>query len=235
MRPVISLYRSSVGKKIMMALTGVLLFGFVLAHMIGNLKIFLGQEHFDAYAHFLRTVGEPALAEGQLLWIARLVLLAAVGVHLLAAWQVTRQSWSARDVSYKKMDDQSFAYASRTMRWGGVILAAFVVYHLLHFTVGTVHPDFDPRSPYANVVRGFQAWPVALAYVVALLSLALHLYHGLWSATQTLALTNTRVLKWRRPVALGIAVLVALGYMSVPLGVLAGVIKPVSVIAGAVR
>lgn len=225
MRRVISLYRSSVGKKILMALTGILLFGFVLAHMIGNLKIFLGQSHFDAYARFLRTVGEPAFMEGQILWIARIALLGSVGVHALAAWQLTRQSWAARAIGYKQNDDLSFSYASRTMRWGGVILAAFVIYHLLHFTTGTLLPGFDETSPYRNVIRGFQSWPVALIYVVALVMLCLHLYHGLWSATQTLSMTNPRVLKWRRPVAAVIAFVICLGFVSVPLAILAGIVR----------
>ena len=225
MRRVQSLYRSSVGKKIVMALTGILLFGFVVGHMIGNLKIFLGQEHFDAYARFLRTMGEPAFAAGQLLWIARLALLASVGVHALAAWQLTRQSWAARGVAYKKKDDLSFSYASRTMRWGGVILAAFVVYHLLHLTLGVVHPGFDEASPYRNVVVGFRSAPVVAVYVVALAMLCFHLYHGLWSATQTLACTNPRILKWRRPVAAAVALIICAGFVSVPVAVLTGLVK----------
>lgn len=225
MRRVIGLYRSSVGKKIVMALTGILLFGFVLAHMIGNLKMFLGQSHFDAYARFLRTVGEPAFMEGQILWIARIALLGSVGVHALAAWQLTRKSWAARAIGYEKNDDLSFSYASRTMRWGGVILAAFVLYHLLHFTTGTLLPGFDETSPYRNVIRGFQSWPAALIYVVALVMLCFHLYHGLWSATQTLSVTNPRVLQWRRPVAAVIAFVICLGFVSVPLAVLAGIVK----------
>ncbi len=225
MRRVTSLYRSSVGKKIVMALTGIVFVLFVIAHMIGNLKMFLGEEHFNAYARFLREVGAPAFGHGQLLWIARIVLLASVGLHALAAWQLTRQSWAARTVKYTKNDDLSFSYASRTMRWGGVILAAFVVYHLLHFTTGTLHPHFDESSPYRNVVTGFQSIPVVVAYVVALSMLCLHLYHGIWSATQTLALTNPRVVRWRRPVAAVVAAAICLGFLAVPVGVLAGILR----------
>jgi succinate dehydrogenase / fumarate reductase cytochrome b subunit len=224
MRRVIGLYGTSVGKKILMALSGVLLFGFVVAHMIGNLKLFQGQEKYDAYAHFLRTVGAPALAEGEALWIFRIVLLAAVGLHIVAATQLTLQSWSARSTGYKVKKDLSFDYASRTMRWGGVILAAFVVYHLMHLTLGTVHPDFT-ESVYRNVVGGFQQWPVALVYIAAMVPLALHVYHGLWSATQTLALDNPRFEPWRRPLAAGVALIIAAGNISMPVAVLAGILK----------
>jgi succinate dehydrogenase / fumarate reductase cytochrome b subunit len=224
MRRVFGLYSNSVGKKISMAVTGIVLFGFVFVHMIGNLKIFEGPEKYDAYAHFLRTVGAPALGEGQALWIFRIVLLAAVGVHVLAAAQLTLQSWRARGTPYKVKKDLSFDYASRTMRWGGVILAAFVIYHLMHLTFGTAHHDFSD-SVYRNVVSGFQRWPVSLAYIVAMVPLALHVYHGLWSATQTLALDNPRIEPWRRPVAAGIALVLAAGNVSMPVAVMAGIVK----------
>jgi succinate dehydrogenase / fumarate reductase cytochrome b subunit len=224
MRSVIGLYSNSVGKKILMAVTGIVLFGFVFVHMIGNLKIFQGPEKYDAYAHFLRTVGAPALGEGQALWIFRIVLLAAVGVHILAAAELTLRSWRARGTPYKVKKDLSFDYASRTMRWGGVILAAFVLYHLMHLTLGTAHHDFSD-SVYRNVVSGFQRWPVSLAYIVAMVPLALHVYHGLWSATQTLALDNPRLEPWRRPVAAGVALVLAAGNISMPVAVMAGIVK----------
>lgn len=224
MRSVIGLYSNSVGKKILMALTGLVLFGFVFVHMIGNLKIFQGPEKYDAYAHFLRTVGAPALGEGQALWIFRVVLLAAVGVHILAAAELTLRSWRARGTPYKVKKDLSFDYASRTMRWGGVIVAAFVIYHLMHLTLGTAHHDFSD-SVYRNVVSGFQRWPVSVAYIVAMVPLALHVYHGLWSATQTLALDNPRLEPWRRPLAAGIALVLAAGNISMPVAVMAGIVK----------
>ncbi len=223
MRRALGLYGSTVGKKIVMALSGIVLYGFVVVHMIGNLKLYQGAEKFDAYAHFLRTVGSPALGEGQALWIFRIVLLAALGVHIAAATQLTFLSWSARGTGYKVKKDLSFDYASRTMRWGGVVLLAFVVYHLLHLTLGTAHPDFRD-SAFHNVVSGFRQWPVSIAYVVAMIPLALHLYHGLWSATQTLAVTNPRVEPWRRPVSAGVALVVAAGNVSFPLAVLAGIV-----------
>lgn len=224
MRRVIGLYGTSVGKKILMALSGILLFGFVVLHMIGNLKIYQGPEKYDAYARFLRTAGSPALGENEALWIFRVVLLAAVGLHVLAAAQLTLQSWRARGTPYKVKKDLSFDYASRTMRWGGVILAAFVIYHLLHFTLGTVHPEFG-ESVYRNVVTGFQRWPVATFYILAMIPLALHIYHGLWSATQTLALNNPRLEPWRRPVAAGVALILAVGNISMPVAVMAGIVK----------
>jgi succinate dehydrogenase / fumarate reductase cytochrome b subunit len=218
----LGLYKSSVGKKIFMAVTGIVLFLFVLVHMIGNLKIYQGQEKFDAYAQFLREVGYPALGHGQLLWIARLVLLFCVGVHIVAALQLWLQSRKARRIGYKKFDDLSFAYASRWMRWGGVILLGFVIYHILHLTTGQANPSFEHGQAYANVISGFSMWPASLVYIVSMVFLGLHLYHGLWSVTQTLALQEPRVKKWRRPIAAAIAIIISAGNISIPLAVLLG-------------
>lgn len=220
-----SLPQSTVGKKILMAATGIVLVAFVVVHMLGNLKAYLGAEHFNEYAHFLRTVGAPAIPESGVLWIARVVLLACVAVHVWAAVALTRASWAARPGKYAKGNDLAFSYASRTMRWGGAILTAFIVFHLLHLTTGNVHPDFDPEDPYHNFVVGFSSVPVALAYVVAMAALAFHLYHGIWSATQTLGIDNPRFERFRRPAALATALVVFLGNVSFPLAVLAGVIK----------
>lgn len=220
-----TLTQSSVGKKILMAVTGVVLVAFVIAHMVGNLKVYLGREHFNAYARFLRTVGMPALPESGLLWILRIVLLACVGVHIWASIALTRMSWAARAGRYAKGNDLVFSKASRTMRWGGVALLAFVVYHLLHFTTGTVHPDFSPEDPYHNFVAGFRSVPVSLVYILAMVALAFHLYHGIWSATQTLGIDDPRIEPLRRPVALGIALVVFVGNVSFPLAVLAGVVR----------
>jgi len=220
-----SLYRSSVGKKIVMALTGALLWGFVIVHMIGNLKVYFGAEKFDAYAKFLREFGYPLFAHEQFLWIARLVLLGAVGLHVLSALQLTRMSWQARPVGYKRSNDVSFSYASRTMRWGGVILAAFVLFHMLHLTTGDLHPGFSHESAYRNVVTAFSAWPVSVAYILCMIPLGLHMYHGLWSLTQTLALEPPWVRGWRRPVSAAIALIVVIGNVSIPLAVLLGVVR----------
>ena len=161
---------------------------------------------------------------GVLLWIARLVLLAAVALHIWAAWQVTRMSRQARPARYARRGDVQASYASRTMRWGGVIVLAFVVYHLLHFTTGSVHPDFHPGDVYANVVRGFRVWWVSAFYIVAQVLLGFHLYHGLWSMFQSLGWNHPRFNHWRSAFAHAFAWIVTLGNISFPLAVLAGVI-----------
>lgn len=227
MRRILGLYDNSVGKKVAMSVTGAILVLFVIGHMIGNLKAFLGPEEFNAYAEGLRDFGHPFFPHMAALWIVRVVLLACVGVHMLAAWQTSRRSWAARDVKYKKQESLSFSYASRTMRWGGVIIAAFVVYHLLHFTTGQLHHDFIPGDAYHNLVTGFQNPLVVLAYVVALTFLVLHLYHGIWSAFQTLGANHPRYNPFRRPVAIVLALIVYVGFLSVPLAVVAGVLQPV--------
>ena len=225
MQSALSLYRSSVGKKVVMALSGLILFGFVVGHLAGNLKIFQGPEKYNAYASFLRTVGAPALGHGQLLWIARIVLLAAVLQHVTAALQLARMSLRARKTRYRRRNDLSFSYASRTMRWGGGILLAFVVYHLMHLTFGNAHPGFNHESPYYNVVSGFQVPWVSVAYVAAMLPLGLHIYHGLWSATQTLSVRSPVIRRWRRPFAIGVAAAIVVGNISIPVAVLAGLVR----------
>jgi len=225
MRRVLSLYQTTVGKKLLMALTGLFLFVFIVGHMAGNLKIFFGPEKFNHYAEFLREVGSPLFGHGGFLWLFRLLLLACVGVHAVAVVQLWLISRGARRSKYKKSNDLSFSYASRTMRWGGLILAAFVIYHLLHLTLGTVHPSFDRASPYDNVVAAFSVWWVALFYAVAVIMLGLHLYHGLWSTTQTLDVRSPQIKKWRRPLSAVVALLIVLGYLSVPASVLAGWVR----------
>jgi succinate dehydrogenase / fumarate reductase cytochrome b subunit len=218
----VNLYQTSVGKKLVMALSGLLLVGFIIGHMLGNLKIFLGPDKFNSYAHYLREIGSHVLGHGGFLWIARVVLLVAVLAHIVTVIQLVLQSWRARDIGYKRNNDLSFSYASRTMRWGGVIVGLFIVYHLMHLTLGTVHPDFNPDSPYSNVVVAFRVWWVALTYAIAVTMLGFHIYHGLWSSTQTLGIRYPVVTRWRRPVSAGTAVAIVLGYLSVPLAVLAG-------------
>jgi succinate dehydrogenase / fumarate reductase cytochrome b subunit len=218
-------YRSTVGKKIVMGVTGALLFAFVLVHMVGNLKIYMGAEKFDAYATFLRDFGYPALGHEQFLWIARIGLLAAAGLHIFSAAQLYLISKKARKKGYKIKDDLSFSYASRTMRWGGVTLLLFVVFHILHLTTGTAHPDFVHGAAYNNVIIGFSDWYVAAFYALCMIPLGLHIYHGLWSATQTLALQHSAIKKWRRPFAVGVAILIAACNISIPVAVFAGFIR----------
>jgi len=224
MRRVISLYRTSVGKKFYMAVSGVILIGFLVAHMVGNLKMFMGPEAFNHYAEFLREVGYPILPHMAGLWMFRLVLLAAVGLHMLSALQVYLQSRNARGGKYTKEESIVFSYASRTMRWGGVIIITFVVYHILHFTTGSAHPDFIQGDAYRNVVIGFQNPLVAGAYVVALVMATFHVYHGLWSAFQTVGANHPKYNPCRRPLALVLALLLLVGFLTVPVGVMARVL-----------
>ena len=225
MRGVIKFYRSTVGKKIIMGLTGALLFAFVLAHMVGNLKIYQGPEKFDAYATFLREVGYPALGHMQLLWMARIGLLVIAGLHILSALQLYLISKKARDTDYKIKEDLCFSYASRTMRWGGITLLLFIFFHILHLTTGSVHPQFEHGAAYHNVISGFSQWYVSLVYALCMIPLGLHIYHGLWSATQTLALQHPKIKKWRRPFAAGVAILIAACNISIPVSVFAGLLR----------
>jgi len=225
MQRVATLYRSSVGKKALMAVSGLLLFGFVLSHMAGNLKALQGAEAFNAYAVFLRQLGYPAFPEYGVLWLVRVVLLAAVAVHAVAAFQLWSSARTARAGGYGKERNLSFSYASRTMRWGGVIVLLFLVYHILHFTTGQAHPDFVYGDVYHNFVVGFRNPMVLLVYLVAQAALCLHLYHGLWSATQTLGVNHPRYNRYRRPVAVGFALVVFVGFIIPPVAVSLGIIS----------
>lgn len=222
----LSLYRSAVGKKAVMAVTGIILFGFVLVHMLGNLKIYQGALKLNAYAEWLRNLGAPALPHEGALWIFRLVLLGAVGLHILAATQLTLINLKARPLNYRDRQAIQASYASRTMRWGGAIIFLFVVYHLAHLTLGTAHPDFIPGDVYHNVVAGFQVWWVSAFYIVAQVALGFHLYHGLWSMFQSLGWWEPEDGKdWRRTFATVFAWVIAVGNISFPLAVLAGVVS----------
>lgn len=226
--PAVVLWGTVVGKKVVMAVTGIVLVGFVIAHMLGNLKIFLGAEAIDFYAVFLRTVGEPALPPGAILWTARVVLLACVALHITAAVQLTRMNWAARPHGYDTKRAIATTYAARTMRWSGVILALFVVYHLLHLTAGAVgfqSGEFRHLSVYHNVVAGFSVWYVALFYIVAMGCLCLHLGHGIWSLLQTLGLNNARTTPALRALSRGVALVVFVGFISVPVAVMAGWVR----------
>lgn len=221
----VTLYRSTIGKKIAMAVTGLILWSYVIVHMIGNLKAFTGATHFDEYAAFIRRVGEPALPHEAFLWIARAVLLGSVVLHIVAATQLSLRNANARKKDYSRTEIVQASYASRTMRWGGVIIALFVVYHLLHLTTGTLHPNFHHGAVYANAVAGFKVWYVTLAYVIAVTAVGMHLYHGTWSMFQTLGRTRPGLDPYIRRFSQLLAVGVTIGYISVPIGVLAGVIQ----------
>ena len=214
-----SFFRSSVGLKIVMALTGIVLFGFVIGHMIGNLQVYLGPEVFNHYAELLRELGH-----GMALWIARAGLLVAVGLHIWSAWRLTLMNSAARPVGYREVERRESTYASRTMRWSGVILLLFIVYHLLHFTIGVhaVHPQFVPGDAYHNFVTGFQNPLVSGFYVLAMLALGLHLYHGAWSFMQTLGLSHPRYDHLRYAFAALVTLVILAGNISFPVAVLTG-------------
>ncbi|MGO8970121.1 MAG: succinate dehydrogenase cytochrome b subunit [Myxococcaceae bacterium] len=210
----------TVGKKVVMAVTGLILFGFVIVHMLGNLQLYAGPEALNAYSVFLHT-----FLHGAGIWIARAVLLTSVLLHLWAMTSLTLVNRRARQVGYRQWKARESTYASRTMRWSGVFLLAFILYHLLHFTTGDVHPDFIPGDVYHNVVTGFQVVPVAVVYILATLILALHLFHGSWSMLQTLGLNHPRYNRLRNVVCVGLAALVVLGNLSFPVAVLAGWVR----------
>lgn len=219
-----ALFRTSIGLKITMAISGIVFVGFVIGHMIGNMKVYLGAEVFNHYAEGLREFGAPFLGHGQFLWIARAVLIVALVVHVWSALKLTQQSHAARDEGYRKRESMEFSRSSRSMRWGGVALLTFIIYHLLHLTFGLVHPDFIPGDAYHNLVTGFQSVPVSVVYMVAMIALGLHLYHGVWSAFQTLGISGPRINRWRRPLALAIALFVVAGNLSFPVSVLTGIL-----------
>jgi succinate dehydrogenase / fumarate reductase cytochrome b subunit len=213
------LWRSTVGKKIVMAVTGLIMIGFVIGHLAGNLLVFAGRDRINAYSAFLHSTGE-------VLWAVRLVLLAAVLLHILAAWQLTRIERAARPVGYAKHQYEAATFASRTIRWGGVLVLVFIVYHLLHMTVGTVHPSFAPHDVYHNLTSGLEVWYVAAFYLISMAALGLHLYHGTWSSLKTLGVEQQPgvPLRRRRMVWL-FAVLIALGFASIPLAVVMGFVR----------
>jgi len=196
--------------------------------MLGNLKIFLGAEAIDAYAVFLRTVGEPVLPAGALLWAARVILLTCVALHITAAVQLTRMNWAARPQNYDNKQSIATTYAARTMRWSGVIVVLFIVHHLLHLTAGAIgfRPGvFRHLSVYHNVVTAFSVWYLALFYIVAMACLCLHLEHGIWSMFQTLGWNNARTTSGLRALSRGVALVVFVGFISVPVAVLAGFLR----------
>ena len=219
MRSLLLFWDSNVGKKAVMAVTGVIMVLFVIAHVLGNLTFYQSAAALNGYASLLK-------ARPLLLWPARAVLLVAVILHVVAALQLRNRSRAARPVGYETYEPQVSTLASRTMRWGGVLLLTFIILHILHFTTGTLFPaDFDAADVAGNVVRGFSIWWVSLFYILAMLSLGLHLYHGLWSSPRSLGVQYPRS-PVRRRVALVVAVLVAGGFIALPLGVLTGILKP---------
>ncbi|MGY1773823.1 succinate dehydrogenase cytochrome b subunit [Blastococcus sp. SYSU D00813] len=214
---------SSVFKKVVMAVSGIILVLYLIAHMIGNLKAFSGAEEFNHYSEWLRTIGNPALPGATALWIIRIVLLVAVAAHIWAAVSLWKQAKRARPQGYVTKKANAQSYASRTMRWGGVIIAAFVIWHLLDLTWGTVNREGD-AEPYDRLVASFSN-PVSTAfYAIAVILVGMHLRHGIWSATQTLGQSNRRREVTVNYAATAIATVLTLGFLLVPFSVLFGLI-----------
>ncbi|MFE3138745.1 succinate dehydrogenase [Streptomyces scopuliridis] len=219
-----TLWGSTIGKKTVMAVSGLIMLGYLVAHMLGNLKIFFGPPEFNGYAHWLRTIGEPILHYEWALWIIRVVLVVAVVLHAVCAYQLSRRDLAARPSKYVHKRARA-GYATRTMRWGGIILALFIVWHILDLTTGTVNPGFQSGRPYQNVVETFSTWYGNTIYIVAMLALGLHVQHGFWSAAQTLGVgsaTRERVLKTAGNL---LALVLTAGFIAVPVAVMTGVVS----------
>jgi succinate dehydrogenase / fumarate reductase cytochrome b subunit len=210
-------YRATIGKKVVMAVTGIILVGWIVGHVLGNLLVFRGPAAINEYAALLKS-------NAALLWGMRSVLFVVVVLHITAAVQLVRQESSSRPVGYVKQVPQASTFASRTIRWGGVLLAVFIVYHLLHFTTGTLHPSFSHSDVYGNMLSAFSIPWVAAIYLVAVAALGLHLYHGIWSMFQTLGISHPSMTAFRRRLAIGIAAIVYLGFTAIPVAILFGLL-----------
>ena len=230
----LDLYSTALGKKYVMAVTGIMMIGFVIVHMIGNLKMYLGPAEFDHYAEFLRNLLVPILPRTVTLWLLRGGLIVAVLLHIHAAYGLTRVNHEARAVKYQSARDYQVAnFASRTMRWTGIIITLFVLWHLADLTWGTLNNvgakasdgRFVRGDVYANVVRSFDRVPVSVLYIVANIALGIHLFHGVWSLFQSLGWNNPRFNRWRQQLAMGVATIVVVGNVSFPIAVLAGIVK----------
>jgi succinate dehydrogenase / fumarate reductase cytochrome b subunit len=221
------LYRTSIGKKVLMAATGVVLLGFVVAHMLGNLHAFQGVHPLDNYGDFLRRMGEPLAPRSFILWIVRVVVYPSFILHVYLAIDLSLQSRRARQIRYVHPDRVQADLPSVTMRWGGVALGLFVLFHLANFTWGWVHPGFTfvRGGVYHNVVGNFKVWWISTIYLAAMVALCLHIYHGGWSIFQTFGVNNRRWDAVVRRTAAAVAMVVFVGYSSVPIGVLAGIIS----------
>src|SRR2546428_6279250 len=216
MNRVQALWTSSVGKKAVMAVTGLIMLAYLITHVLANLLIFQGPEKINAYSRFLHGTGGA-------LWAARLVLLAAVGLHIVAAVQLASRRRAARPIGYAAgRESQVSTLASRTIRWGGALILVFLVYHILHFTLGTVHPSFVEGNPYHNVVAGFTNPLVVAFYEIALAAVGLHLYHGIWSSGRSLGMSPPSPHPIKRQLALALALLVWAGFAVIPLAAYAG-------------
>jgi succinate dehydrogenase / fumarate reductase cytochrome b subunit len=229
---IIDLYRSAVGKKWVMAVTGIMLMGFVFVHMVGNTKMYFGAEDFDSYAEFLRRLAYPLLPETGALWLFRLGLIAAFALHMHAAYSLTVLNRKARPVAYKSRRDYvAVNWANRSMRWTGIIILLFLIFHLMDLTWGrtpVATSEFTYGQVYDNVAFSMERWPVALVYIISNIALGIHLYHGSWSIFQTIGSTSTKFSPRHNPLrrgfALAFAIVVAGVNISFPIAVLTGVV-----------
>ncbi|MGW6460787.1 succinate dehydrogenase [Streptomyces sp. NPDC055078] len=215
---------STIGKKTVMAVSGLIMLGYLVAHVMGNLKVFFGPQEFNDYGHWLRTMGAPVLHHEWALWIVRIVLLAAVVGHAVSAYQLSKRDIRARPSKYEHRRKRA-SYATRTMRWGGIIVALFIVWHILDLTTLTVNENAEAGKPYENVVATFSTWYGNVIYITAMLAVGLHIRHGFWSAAQTLGMgsaTRDRALK---AVANGLALVLTAGFIAVPVAVMTGVVS----------
>jgi succinate dehydrogenase / fumarate reductase cytochrome b subunit len=220
-------YSLSIGKKVLMAASGLFILVWVIGHMVGNLKVWLSQREFDAYAEWLRRLGEPLFPHTVLLWILRVLLTVAFVVHVWLAIDLSLRSRRARQLRYQRVNYVQADIPAVTMRWGGVAIGLFVVFHLANFTWGWLHPGYTyiRGGVYHNVVGNFDQWWLVVIYVAAMIALGLHIYHGSWSIFQTFGINNRRWDLLIRRSASVVAIVVFLGFVSVPLGVLTGAIS----------
>jgi succinate dehydrogenase / fumarate reductase, cytochrome b subunit len=224
----VEFYRSAVGKKYVMAITGIVLMGYVFAHMVGNLKMYQGMADFDAYAEFLRRLAYPLLPKYGAIWLLRGALIVAVVLHIHAAYALTRMNQGARTVKYQSQRDYIAAnFASRSMRWTGIIVGLFIIWHLLDLTVGAgfANPDFASGAAYQNTVASLSRIPIGIFYVVANLALGVHLFHGAWSLFQSMGWNNPRFNVWRRNFAAGFAAIIVIGNVSFPVAIMTGIVS----------
>jgi succinate dehydrogenase / fumarate reductase cytochrome b subunit len=221
----LDLYSTAVGKKYVMAITGLIGVGYVVVHMIGNLKMYLGQEDIDHYGEWLRELLVPFFPRTVTLWLLRGVLIVALVFHLHAAYSLTLMNRRARPEGYKSSREYVAAnFASRTMRWSGIIVLAFIFYHLADLTWGWFNPDFVRGAVYHNVDASLSRLPVAIFYVIANIVLGIHLFHGFWSMFQSMGWNSPRFNEWRRAAAVGIATIIVVGNVSFPIAVQAGIV-----------
>jgi succinate dehydrogenase cytochrome b subunit len=223
--------RSTVALKALMAVTGLILIGYLLAHMYGNLKVFAGPAAFNEYAHHLRTLGEPILPYSGVLWIIRVILIVSIFAHMYAAFTLWSRARKARGGvrryhSNKARLGVQRTYASFTLRWGGIVIVLFVIYHLLHLTWNVIHPGGAAATPYDRVVNGFQIWSVVLAYTIAVIAVGLHVRHGTWSALTTLGANTSSLARQRlNVIAYAVAGLLTIGFLLPPVAILFGFVS----------